>query len=225
MPTPHRPQFQNQILKETKYNRKAFEAYLSLYPVSSIRLNAGILVFFYLNLFLLIPVFSVPYIPLYAWILLPPLLIMNIWALALMIAPGKLQLNYLLFRGVFGIVCSVGFMIVIQKFAYTGLRLTTPCYAVGSFAVYGLILYQYARLHIRKLVAPRKKNQGDSDLSMKVLTGMMGFGYLLANLSLMFVSKNTISIVLICVYAMLALVMFHFIMELHRYYWMKREAE
>lgn len=220
----HSLQFQNEVLKETKYNRKAFEAYLSLYPVRSIRLNAGILVFFYLNLFLLIPVFSVPYEPLYAWILLPPLVLMNLWALALMIAPGRLQLNYLLFRGVFGIICSVGFLIVIQKFAYTGLKLMTPWYAVGSFAVYGFILYLYARLHIRKLVAPRKNNQDNPDLSMKVLTVMTGVGYLLANLSLMFVSEQTVTIVLMCVYAMLVLVMLHFIMELHRYYWMKRVA-
>ena len=150
---------------------------------------------------------------------------MNVWALALIIAPRKLQLNYLLFRGVFGIVCSLGFMIVIQKFAYTGLKLTTPWYAVGSFAVYGLTLYQYARLHLRKLAVPRKESQGGSDLSMKVLTGVTGFGYLLANLSLMFVSENTVTIVLICVYAMLAMVIFHFIMELHRYYWMKRAAK
>ncbi|WP_340399512.1 hypothetical protein [Paenibacillus sp. FSL H8-0079] len=86
-----------------------------IYAVDGIRLSAGILVLFFLNVFLLIPVFSVPFQSLYTYILLPPLAFMNIWAIALIAAPRRLQLNYVLFRGVFGIVCSVGFMVIIQK--------------------------------------------------------------------------------------------------------------
>ncbi|WP_235439964.1 hypothetical protein [Paenibacillus sp. DMB20] len=168
---------------------------------------------------------SVPYEPLYAYLLLPPLVIMNAWALALIAVPRKLQLNYVLFRGVFGIVCSVGFMIVTQKFAYSGLHLTTPWYAVGSFAAYGFALYQYVRSHIRKLETPRMQSQDRSGMSMMTLTILTGLGYLLANLSLMFVSEKTVTIVLMCVYAMLAFVMFHFILELHRYYWLKRAGK
>lgn len=221
----HIPQAINQFRQETEYNRKAFQSYLSLYPVSGIRLNAGILVLFFLNLFIAIPVFSVPYESFYAYVLLPPLGIMNLWALALIIAPKKLQLNYILFRGVFGIICSVGFIIVTQKFAYSGLKLKTPLYAIGSFAVYGFALYSYVRSHIRKLQFPKQNNQKRSKISMVSLTLLTGLGYLLANLSLMFVSDETVTIVLMCVYAMLAFVMFHFILELHRYYWLKRVAD
>lgn len=149
---------------------------------------------------------------------------MNVWAFALIIAPRKLQLNYVLFRGVFGIVCSAGFMIVVQKFAYSGLHLTAPWYTLGSFTAYGFALYQYARLHIRKLKFPRKQRQGRTGMPMVSLTALTGLGYLLANLSLMLVSEETVTIVLICVYAMLAFVMLHFILELHRYYWLKRAA-
>lgn len=220
----HKLQDKSQVWEGTNYNRKAFQAYLCLYPVKGIRSNAAILVLFFLNTFLVIPVFGVPYEPLYAYILFPPLVVMNIWALALIMAPRKLQLNYILFRGVFGIVCSVGFMIVIQKFAYTGLNLTTPWYAIGSFAVYGFAFYLYARSHIRKLESPRKQSQGRSGMSMTTLSMLIGLGYLLANISLMFVSEETVPIVLMCVYTMLAFILFHFIMELHRYYWLKRLA-
>lgn len=209
----------------TNYDRKAFQDYLSMYPMSGIRLNAGILVLFFLNLFLIIPVMSVPYKPIYAHILFPPLAVMNVWAAALIIAPRKLQLNYVLFRGVFGIVCSLGFMIVTQKFAYEGLGFETPWYALGSFAAYGFALYQYIRSHIRKLESPRKKREEDSGISMVTLTALTGLGYLLANLSLIFVSEETVAIVLMCVYSMLAFVMFHFILELHRYYWLRQTRE
>ncbi|MBD7970594.1 hypothetical protein [Paenibacillus gallinarum] len=198
--------------------------YLTMYPVSGIRLNAGILVLFFLNLFLVIPVFGVPYQPIYAYILLPPLAIMNIWALALIVAPRKLQLNYVLFRGVFGIVSSLGFIIATQKFAYTGLDFKTPMYAIGSFAAYGFALYHYIKSHLRKLKSPRKMKKQERRIPRVPVAALTGLGYLAANLSLMFVTEEAVTIVLMCVYSMLAFVMFHFILELHRYYGLNRRT-
>ncbi|WP_245640190.1 hypothetical protein [Paenibacillus dakarensis] len=209
------------------YDKKAFRAYMTLYPVNGIRLQAGILVLFFLNVFLVIPVFSVPYEPLYAYILFPPLLVMNLWALALIAAPRRLQLNYVLFRGAFGIVCIVGFLIVTQKFAYSMLQLTSPWYAIVSTAIFGFAFYQYARNHILKLKAPsssQKEHKTSRGLPASTLAMLSGLGYLTANISLMFISGETVTVVLMLVYGMLAFVMFHFIMELHRYYWLKRTA-
>lgn len=131
-----------------------------VYAVDGIRLSAGILVLFFLNVFLLIPVFSVPFQSLYAYILVPPLGFMNIWAIALIAALRRLQLNYVLFRGVFGIVCSVGFMVIVQKFAYGTLGLSTPWYGIGSFVVYGFALFQYMKFHLRKLKQPLSVKRG-----------------------------------------------------------------
>ncbi|MEO2256795.1 hypothetical protein ABGV43_07730 [Paenibacillus amylolyticus] len=195
-----------------------------IYAVDGIRLSAGILVLFFLNVFLLIPVFSVPFQSLYAYILLPPLAFMNIWAIALIAAPRRLQLNYVLFRGVFGIVCSVGFMVIIQKFAYGTLGLSTPWYAIGSFAVYGFALFQYVKFRLRKLQHPPQRKKGDKSMGVPVatLTMITGGAYLLANISLAFVTQQTVAVVLMCIYIMLAFVVFHFIMDLHRYYWLRQ---
>ncbi|MEK3918783.1 hypothetical protein [Paenibacillus sp. FSL K6-2393] len=195
-----------------------------IYAVDGIRLSAGILVLFFLNVFLLIPVFSVPFQSLYAYILVPPLAFMNIWAIALIAAPRRLQLNYVLFRGVFGIVCSVGFMVIIQKFAYGTIGLTTPWYAIGSFVVYSFALFQYVKFRLRKLQQPpqRKKRDKSTGMPVATLTMITGGAYLLANISLAFVTHQTVAVVLMCVYIMLAFVVFHFIMDLHRYYWLRQ---
>lgn len=195
-----------------------------IYAVDGIRLSAGILVLFFLNVFLLIPVFSVPFQSLYAYILVPPLAFMNIWAIALIVAPRRLQLNYVLFRGVFGIVCSVGFMVTIQKFAYGTLGLSTPWYAIGSFAVYGFALFQYVKFRLRRLQQPPQRKKGDKSTGVPVatLTMITGGAYLLANISLAFVTQQTVVVVLMSVYIMLAFVVFHFIMDLHRYYWLRQ---
>ncbi|MGG4398713.1 hypothetical protein ABEW61_01180 [Paenibacillus amylolyticus] len=208
----------------TPYPRETFENYLVIYAADGIRLSVGTLVLFFLNVFLLIPVFSVPFQSMYAYILVPPLVFMNIWAIALIAAPRRLQLNYVLFRGVFGIVCSVGFMVIIQKFAYGTLALTTPWYAIGSFAVYGFALFQYVKFRLRKLRLPPQRKKGDKSPGMPVatLTMITGGAYLLANISLAFVTQQTVAVVLMCVYIMLAFVVFHFIMDLHRYYWLRQ---
>jgi hypothetical protein len=149
---------------------------------------------------------------------------MNVWAIALIVAPRRLQLNYVLFRGVFGIVCSLGFMIIIQKFAYGMLGLTTPWYAMGSFVVYGFALYQYMKFHIYKLKQSPYSQKSDRGSRMPVatLTMLTGGGYLLANISLAFVTEHTVAVVLMSVYIMLAFVVFHFMMDVHRYYWLRR---
>ncbi|WP_413407145.1 hypothetical protein [Paenibacillus amylolyticus] len=195
-----------------------------IYTVDGIRLSAGILVLFFLNVFLLIPVFSVPFQSLYTYILLPPLGFMNTWAIALIAAPRRLQLNYVLFRGVFGIVCSVGFMVIIQKFAYGILGLSTPWYAIGSFVVYGFAVFQYVKFRLRKLQQPPQRKKGDksTDVPGATITMITGGAYLLANISLAFVTQQTVAVVLMCVYIMLAFVVFHFIMDLHRYYWLRQ---
>lgn len=54
------------------------------------------------------------------------------------------------------------------------------------------------------------------------MTTFTGAGYLIANLSLGFATQQFVATVLMCVYSMLAFVLFHFIMELHRYYWLNK---
>lgn len=207
--------------KETSYQQDTLEKYLVGYAADGIRFSAGTLVLFFLNVFFLIPIFSVPFQLLYASILLPILAIMNVWAIALIIAPRRLQLNYVLFRGVFGVVSSLGFIIMIQKFAYGMLGLTTPWYAISSFTLYGLALFQYSKFHVRKLQQSLhgKKSGEGTPIPITTLPLLTGVGYILANISLAFVTQHMVVVVLICVYSMLAFVVFHFIMDLHRYYW------
>ena len=208
----------------TSYPEKTFRDYLVIYASDGIRLSAGTLVLFFLNVFLLIPIFGVPYQTLYAYLLLPPLAIMNLWAIALIIAPRRLQLNYVLFRGVFGLVCSVSFMVVIQKFAYGTLGMTTPWYVVGSFVVYVCTLIQYVRFRLQKLKQSPRLNKIDKNFRMPtaVIAVISGGAYLMANISLAFVTEQTVVVILICVYNMLIFALFHFVMDLHRYYWLRR---
>ncbi|QYK63794.1 hypothetical protein [Paenibacillus sp. S25] len=212
----------------TSDNRASFEKSMKMYPVNSIRSNVIILVLLLLDLFLVIPLVGNPYIAVYVYVLLPPIVMINIWALVLVIMPRKLQLNYILFRGVFGLVCSIGFMIMTQKFVYGMLGLDTIWYFIGSFALYGVALYYFIKYNLAKFKDPsnHKKKPKVKEKNKRTLvvtiTTFTGAGYLIANVSLGFATQQLVATVLISVYSMLACVLFHFIMDLHRYYWLHK---
>ena len=64
------------------------------------------------------------------------------------------------FSGIFGIICSVGLLVITQKFAYGMLGLQTPIYLVFSAGLYIFDLNYYYKNHIKKLQETyQSKNQ------------------------------------------------------------------
>ncbi|PGW44668.1 hypothetical protein COD99_29405, partial [Bacillus cereus] len=99
---------------------------MALYAVNDIRSTIITLVIGIADIFVLLPAFANPVQPIYMYIIVPPVAFLNVWAIWIVINPRKRQLQYTLFRGVFGIVCSVGLLVITQKFAYGMLGLQTP---------------------------------------------------------------------------------------------------
>ncbi|MCC2497362.1 hypothetical protein LKM14_29060, partial [Bacillus cereus] len=81
---------------------------MALYAVNDIRSTIITLVIGIADIFVLLPAFANPVQPIYMYIIVPPVAFFNVWAIWIVINPRKRQLQYTLFRGVFGIVCSVG---------------------------------------------------------------------------------------------------------------------
>lgn len=145
--------------KNTDFNKKVFEYYMALYAVNDIRSTIITLVIGIADIFVLLPAFANPVQPIYMYIIVPPVAFLNVWAIWIVINPRKRQLQYTLFRGVFGIVCSVGLLVITQKFAYGMLGLQTPIYFVFSVGLYIFALNQYYKNHIRKLQGSIKKSK------------------------------------------------------------------
>ncbi len=190
----------------------------------SIRFHAAMLVLFFLNVFVLVPVLAAPAEKLYMALLFPPLIVMNLWALLLILIPAALQRSYILFRGIFGVVCSLSLLIVMQKFAYSMLELNTPFFALGTLLAYGIALYDYIKRNRKKKgkhTAPAlRKSKKDARAKAewsKPVAAFAGLGYLAANVTLGFVTQQFVVVVLILIYGMLSYTVLHFMMELRRY--------
>ncbi len=190
----------------------------------NIRFHAATLVLFFLNVFVLVPVLAAPAEKLYMALLFPPLIVMNLWALLLILLTAALQRSYILFRGIFGVVCSLSLLIVMQKFAYSMLELNTPFFALGTLLAYGIALYDYIKRNRKKkgkqTATVLRKSKNDSRVTAewsKPVAAFAGLGYLAANVTLGFVTQQFVVVVLILIYGMLSYTVFHFMMELKRY--------
>ncbi|ARV96313.1 hypothetical protein ORM80_23875 [Bacillus cereus] len=211
--------------KSLDFNKKAFAHYMALYPVNEIRVHVIGLVLLGADVFVLLPAFANPFRLLYVYIVTPPVIFLNLWAILIAINPRKRQLQYTLFRGVYGAICSVGLLVITQKFAYGMLGLQTPIYFIFSVGLYIFALNYYYKNHIKKLQGSIKKSKSSKKNSGFGVLAFVGLGQLIANISLGFATQKMVAIVLMCVYSMLSFMLFHFIMELHRYYYLRKHIE
>lgn len=198
----------------------ALDRYIRSHVYGGVRGNALILTLIFMDPFLLIPAAGQPAAPLYLWLLVPPVVVMNGWALMLALFPERLKLNFLLFRAVFGLVMPLGLLTAAQKFAYEWIGLRTPLYAVLSFGLYALVLGWYWRRGAR---SGRNRNPVSSSRRSLPWAAFAGLGSLAGNALLGLTSPSAAGVVLACIYSGLSFVLFHFAAEWELYLKWKRK--
>ncbi len=205
---------------------KNLKKYVMHIPSENEKSNFMVLVFLLPAMFVLIPIFAPPFEMLYAVLVLPPFIAMAIIAVWYRYSSrndGKKYQNTTFFfiKGLYGVVASVGSIVIIQKLAYGMLGIKSPLFFILSFLGYGIVLYFFFRDQIKKVYAEKskknKKKRGSKVVSATASTFSF-LGYLVATMSLRFVSDNTVAIVLICGYIMISYIMMYHMFELHRYF-------
>ncbi|GGE59650.1 hypothetical protein [Priestia taiwanensis] len=208
--------------KISDFNKKAFGNYMVVHSLYGMRGNIIALIIGMLDIFILLPALAPPFQSIYVYILVPPIAFLNLWGIWIIINPRKRQVQYTLFRGAFGIVCSAGLLIVAQKFAYTTLKLQTPLYFIFSFSLYFFALYYYYQKHVQKLCKQKKKSVSSRGIGSIGVASIAGAGQIIGGILIGSASQQVMGIVMMSIYSMLSFMSFHFIMELHRYYYLRR---
>jgi hypothetical protein len=103
------------------------------------------------DLLFLLFVFIDPFIPLFAYILLIPVALLNLWALWIFITPYKSQLQYFLYVGVNGVIVSVGLLISAIKVTYYTMGIQSLYYPIITIVLYVFIFLMLTRLHFSAL--------------------------------------------------------------------------
>ncbi len=124
--------------------------YAGVYPLRIIR-SQTISLLLLPNLLLLIAAFADPFVPVWAWLLLVPLAVMDILGLAVVISPGKMQEFHLFVLGAIGILGSAAFAAAANKLAYATLDISSPWFLIGSAVGYIVVFALLYGIHMRLL--------------------------------------------------------------------------
>jgi hypothetical protein len=103
------------------------------------------------DFFLTISIFIDPYVPIFAYILTPMIIFINLWVIWIVINPVKRQVQHILFIGVYSVLTSLGMLLITEKLVYYTMKVHTPYYAIFSIGGYALVLYVLIRLHFKAL--------------------------------------------------------------------------
>ncbi|KEO84594.1 hypothetical protein [Tumebacillus flagellatus] len=107
-------------------------------PLSSLRGAVIFFLVFFVDILMLLFIYADPYVELYRNLLVPPIILLHLFALWIIINPKKRQIASRLYLGVFAAFASVGYLVLIQKFLYSGQNLHSPFY--GIVFVVGVLL-------------------------------------------------------------------------------------
>ncbi|MDR0266680.1 hypothetical protein [Paenibacillus sp.] len=186
------------------------------------------------NLLLLVLAFADPFIPLWAWLLLVPLIILDMLGLVVIVSPGKMQSFHLFFLGALGILGSASFVVAANKLAYATLGMSSPWFWILSGAGYVIVFALLYSIHIKLLHGgyySRKEQDntngagGNLRKSQSIILVCSGAGVLLG--SLLIKTFGGYSIKMLLIIALLFLFSLAYMMlagNLHKYFLLKKNS-
>ena len=101
---------------------------------------------------------------------------LNLWAIWIAINPRKRQLQYTLFRGVYGTICSVGLLVITQKYAYEVLQLQTPIYFIFQLVCMVLLCIIFIKIILKNFrnQEKSKSSKGTGGVKVAVIKSWIG---------------------------------------------------
>ena len=205
--------------------------YAGVYPLRIIR-SQTISLLLLPNLLLLITAFADPFEPIWAWLLLVPLALMDILGLVVAISPGNMQKFHLFVLGAIGILASAAFAAAANKLAYATLGIASPWFMIGSAVGYIFVFALLYGIHMRLLYSgyysrEEEEKPDDGSLGLRKTQGIIlassGAGVLLSCVLIKTFGGYSMKIMLII--ALLFLFSLVYIMlagNLHKYFLLKK---
>ena len=182
------------------------------------------------NMVLILPIYIDPFIPLFKYLLWPPIILLNIWAIVIFLFPYRLQIQSYLFIGCYGLLVSAGLVIASIKIVYYSMGVQSIYYPVVTIAGYLLLLVVLARIHVKSLYAggyyranqkPVKMNRQAAIISLFTGAGIVIGQVLVAGKA----EYNQTLAVLSGLYLVLAVCMLLMASNLHKYVLMLKHPE
>ena len=164
----------------------AFKEHLTFFASYQIKQIIGVFTFIGLDLVIIMPLLF-PYIEEVLFVTLPLILLINVWAIRLLIKKtSETEFESLLYLGFLGAVGSFCYFVLTQKMSYWLLNINTPLYYVISFVSYVFLILVFIYQKNKKFSTIQmdvKKNK-NSLTSKKALNWSVPAGYIIVHILL-----------------------------------------
>ena len=176
----------------------------------------------------LLPLLSIPFFAPLFWAGLFPIICIHLWALFYIIAPYKFEMSYYLYLGVFGIVNTFVYYLVIQKFLYIHIGVEGNVYYVIGLLLMILLLISIQIMNMKMLYSGTytKLQNGESTFNVNVIVASSSFGYIIAQfLMSSLITDSAYMIVIVTAYSILSIVTAYLSTFIHRYIFIRNNYE
>ncbi|MGX5630691.1 hypothetical protein [Bacillus thuringiensis] len=188
-----------------KYHGKSTEQIIQKLMPGSVR-SSVVMVWVVINFMILTPFLFPPTFTIYLYVVLPFISIANIWGVwVFFYKPNEPRLVHILYNGFMGLTFSFGSFIVIQKIAYTFIKIETPLFFIVTFLLYILTIYKLISIGMKSFLR-RLNNEENENIKISPIVYLSGLGYVIGQICIGTLSQNGLATVLILVFSLLAVV-------------------
>ncbi|HGE7611147.1 TPA: hypothetical protein ACGC1O_002342 [Bacillus cereus] len=188
-----------------KYHGKSTEQIIQKLMPGSVR-SSVVMVWVVINFMILTPFLFPPTFTIYLYVILPFISIANIWGVwVFFYKPNEPRLVHILYNGFMGLTFSFGSFIVIQKIAYTFIKIETPLFFIVTFLLYILTIYKLISIGVKSFLR-RLNNEENDNIKISPIVYLSGLGYVIGQICIGTLSQNGLATVLILVFSLLAVV-------------------
>ncbi|MGE7330381.1 hypothetical protein ACQKJ7_22655, partial [Bacillus thuringiensis] len=168
--------------------------------------SSVVMVWVVINFMILTPFLFPPTFTIYLYVILPFISIANIWGVwVFFYKPNEPRLVHILYNGFMGLTFSFGSFIVIQKIAYTFIKIETPLFFIVTFLLYILTIYKLISIGMKSFLR-RLNNEENENIKISPIVYLSGLGYVIGQICIGTLSQNGLATVLILVFSLLAVV-------------------
>lgn len=190
----------------------------------------SIITFFiiFLDIIGLLPILGEPFSYAYFWSAVVPVALLHIWAILYLAAPYTFEKSYYLFFGIYGIVNTYLYFLVIQKFLYVhaGLAGNVP-FTIGVLLLMGLLVFfQLFNHRLLYSGAYVRLQRYDHKFKLSPVLTASSIGYVIAHILLSsFMTESLFIIIIITGVSILSILTAFFSTSVHRYYFIRKHEE
>lgn len=193
-------------------------------PLESLRKAVLMLLVLLVDVFMLIIIIGDPYQELYRNLLVPPILMLHVYALWIVVSPVKRQIASRLYIGVFSAFVSIGYLVLIQKILYGMMEVTSPLYLIVTFVGWLIATLWMVRFIVRKV--QRDSFGAGNPQSMGIYGGAACLGVFVGHAVLGYSNGNfKMGMLAALLYTLSLLMMFLAVVMIYRYMLIRRHPE